>query len=522
MNFRNHSEANYKSDDSHDKCDHSKRCDLICISTLVPTNDEDLINVVDASTNDGNDNNNQKQSLLTPPPSPAWHVSFSRDGLFLATSHASPENCIRIWSCCSCYSNNTNNRRNDEEEEGYYNNNQWSLVCKLSGVQERTIRCTDFGPHHILASASFDGTVCIWEPSSSLKISESANDSIIPHNYSGWECTAQLEGHDNEVKSVAWNEAGTLLATCGRDKTVWVWECVWPNNYYRGPTNKVIGSNTGGEVELDCLAVLTGHEADVKFVTFIQKPYYNHNNNKITTFGEGGGGGGGEWLISTGYDNSIKIWEEDDEEGEWYCVSTLLGHTNTVWCVSPYYSYDSTMDATSTTTTTTDKLELCIVSASHDSSLKIWKYFSPTELVQQQIKTNHNNESWRCIGTIYQAHEGAAFSVSCTSPSLGLKSPWVASGGEDNCINVYRYEDEPSTTVPYHSIPQGDDVENNQGEGKEKDFKRMIRVSNAHEGDVNCVRWHPTNSTLLVSAGDDGIVKLWRLVKGREAGNAAL
>jgi WD40 repeat protein len=515
MNFRNHDEVNYNSNDSNGNGHHSKRCDLVCISTLVPKNDDDLTNVVDASsTNDGtNDNKNQQQLLLISPPSPAWHVSFSRDGLFLATSHASPENFIRIWSCCSCYSD-INNKRNEEEEEEYegYNNNRWSLVCKLSGVQERTIRCTDFGPHHILASASFDGTVCIWEPSPSSEISDS---NIIPHYYSGWECTAQLEGHDNEVKSVAWNDAGTLLATCGRDKTVWVWECVWPNNYYRGPTNKVIGTNTGGEVELDCLAVLTGHEADVKFVTFIQKPSYN--NNKITTFVEGGG----EWLISTGYDNSIKIWEEDDEEGEWYCVSTLLAHTNTVWCVSPYYSFESTTDPT-TATTTSDKLELCIVSASHDSSLKIWKHFNPKDLVQQQqIETSTNNESWRCIGTIYQAHEGAAFSVSCTSPSLRLKSPSVASGGEDNCINVYRYEEEPSTTLPYHSITQGDDVKNNQGKGKERAFKRIIRVSNAHEGDVNCVRWHPKDSTLLASAGDDGIVKLWRLVIGSKAGNAA-
>jgi WD40 repeat protein len=260
----------------------------------------------------------------------------------------------------------------------------------ISTSHSRTIRCTSFSPDgYRLAAASFDGTTSIWQLSTAVP---------------DWKCVATLEGHENEVKAVAWSSSGSLIATCGRDKTVWIWQMDEDN-------------------EIECLAVLHEHTQDVKNVKW-------HPHDEV--------------LVSCGYDNTLKVWR--DWEDEWICSSTLSGHESTVWC----FDFNSNGSL--------------IASCSEDQSIRIWKI------------VNLSSFNYECIQVLSNAHNRSIYRISWSN-----QNDCLCSGGGDNRIHIYK---------------------ESQG------LWSLAHFITAHEGDVNCVSWHPKEPTIL-SCSDDGTVKVW-------------
>ena len=139
------------------------------------------------------------------------------------------------------------------------------------GEHEKTIRKIAWN-NNILGAASFDSTVSLTNTDN--------NESIV------------LEGHENEAKGISFSVDGSMVATCSRDKSVWIWQI-----------------NDSNNMEVECLAVLQEHDQDVKHVIF-------HPFEDV--------------LISCSYDMKIKLYVVDSDD-DWYCSDTFDEHQDTVW-----------------------------------------------------------------------------------------------------------------------------------------------------------------------------------------------
>ena len=73
----------------------------------------------------------------------------------------------------------------------------------------------------------------------------------------------------------------------------------------------------------------------------------------------------------------------------------------------------------------------------------------------------------------------------------------VAAGCGDNAVRLFEgnLQNGESDSVDGHEAAS---------------FQLAFTKQQAHNADVNCVRWSPRDSTLLATAGDDHTIKLWR------------
>ncbi|KAI1780591.1 WD40 repeat-like protein [Hypoxylon cercidicola] len=385
-----------------------------------------------------------------------------------------------------------------------------SAHSSLTNGHERSVRSTSWkpnlGPHQLcLVTGSFDSTAGIWRWKDDIEVEITDEDDDDDTKEKDWELMVVLDGHDSEIKSVSFSPTGQYLATCSRDKSVWVWEDVGENE---------------ADDEWETVAVLNEHDGDVKAVAWC--PETNRS---------GRGRYSSDVLASASYDNTVRVWREDGD-GEWICVAVLEGHEGTVWGLQWEPKPKDTKFPR-------------LLSWGADCTVRVWTLKEEDE---EEVEAPQHawggglggipntmrrslKEEWECTAILPKAHTRDVYAASW-SPETGM----VASSGSDGIIAVYREEEDiNSTNGTAHATDDeaaameldGDIPMTNGHTEKPRGSRKWKTVSttpNAHGPyEVNHITWCKRYDQgcppekrgveeMLVTTGDDGIVRPWQVI----------
>ena len=235
--------------------------------------------------------------------------------------------------------------------------NQDTPVATLSGHSQRVCRVEFHPSGRFLASASDDTSWRLWDVEKETEV-------------------LLQEGHSRGVYAVSFNTDGSLLASAGLDSIGRIWDLRsgrtvmildghldghikpihgldWGSDGHRVLTGSADGwvkcwdvrkvQRTGG------VGAHTSAVSDLRWYKGVDDPLLGHPPG-VDEKGAQLPKKSGTFFVSSGFDNSVKIFSADD----WTLVQTLNGHTG------PVASVDVSHDGK------------WIVSGGHDKTVKVW------------------------------------------------------------------------------------------------------------------------------------------------------
>lgn len=317
------------------------------------------------------------------------------------------------------------------------NSIKWKCIQTLD-AHTRTVRCIAWNPSgNLFASASFDGSIGIWRR-------------LLNGIELEFECIDLLEGHDNEIKSLSWDCSGKLLASCSRDKSVWIWE---------------LDDDDINNTEFEVVAVKRSHDGDVKCVKW-------HPFEQL--------------LTSCSYDDTIKLYKNDAMEDDWFVNQVLKTHKSTVWNLT-FNPLNGKEFAT----------------CSDDESIIIWQSFKESDINDQEEESSLGVDelAYKLKQSINNVHDEAIYHLDwlCNKKD-GVNV--IASCSGDNSIKFLQ---------EIQTMKMNDD--DDDCKGNDTKWKVEIEVNDAHKNDVNWIEFGPrirSGVYLVASASDDGTIKIWQ------------
>lgn len=394
-----------------------------------------------------------------------------------------------------------------------YSLTNFRLLSTISDGHKRSVRTCAWKPHvqgeSVLATGSFDATVGIWrrwdsygrgggaaaegwgisnddddeESSARDEDEEGDDDGDEDEEDEEWRFAVLLDGHDSEVKSVSWSPSGMLLATCSRDKSIWIWEDL-----------------NDGDNNFETIAVMQEHAGDVKCVAWHPVE---------------------ECLASASYDDTIRLWREDLDD--WGQVACLKGHEGTVWFVD-WEGVDNVPSSSSSSPTSSSQWKEHhalsgprLLSCSDDRTVRLWRKQPNNANVNANsagampsiIRPTGVDETWAEEAILPSAHDLAIYAVAWSK-----RTGRVASVGADGRIVIYqeRFSSE-------EAMDTGADAE---AVLPPTEWNVIATLDGAHGiYEINHACWakradrgregSAQDEEVLVTTADDGSIKVWLL-----------
>ncbi|KZL88168.1 beta transducin-like protein het-e2c [Colletotrichum incanum] len=347
-----------------------------------------------------------------------------------------------------------------------------------------------------LASASFDGTVKLWDTATGQcqqtltghggkvesvafsadgrQLASASHDKTVKlWDIATGRCQQTLTGHDGWVYSVAFAPDGLQLASASYDKTVKIWNTVtghggWVNSVAFSPDGYQLASASEDKtVKLwntatgRCQQTLKGHSYSVRSVVFAPD---------------------GSKLASASEDKTVKVW--DAATGQ--CQQTLTGHGG--WVNSVAFSPDGRQ----------------LASASEDKTVKLW-----------------NTATGRCQQTL----KGHSYSV--RSVVFAPDGSKLASASHDHTVKLWDIATgQRQQTLEEHgnwvsSVAFSPDGRQLASASYDKTVKlwdtargQCLWTLEGHGNRVKSVTFAP-NGLQLASVSFDGTVKVWDAATGQ-------
>lgn len=291
--------------------------------------------------------------------------------------------------------------------------------------------------------------------------------------------------HSRTTRSCEFNPQGDLLATASFDGTTVVWEKGWkPCATLEGHENEV------KSVAWNCAGTLLATCGRDKTVWVWEAPP-DKTGRPVMDEDENIAPEEMEWscmsvlsghegdvkfvkfhptedlLVSCSYDDTVRIWAYNDDEHDFEAVVTLRGHENTVWGCA-FIDNDT------------------FVTCSQDMTCKTWTRRVAADEGMEDVDGEGDEApqigEWHLQFSFDSKHARTVFSIDV------MYGKFIITAGGDNAICVHRL--------------------NNNGVAE-----FVCKVEDAHDQDINCVRWNRNvEKPLLATCGDDGRVRVWQVL----------